>query len=409
VPGRIEHESVTIEGRVDRTARRRLLAAAGLALVGTRAEAAPQAAPEAGARIRDILERARGQAGAAATPPEQRAALLAAGERALAEGNADAASALFEQAGFIKHAADAELGLIRSFMQQGEYRRALAFAAHTAGAHPDVAAGSALYAWLLHVGGQARIATMVVDRARARRPDDHLLIDTQALLAAARPRPAAALLEPPARFAPFSPASSALPAAASVRGSGVLVDGGRRAFTAASAVASAKRVWVRNGRGQVGSVHVTRIEATLGLAVLELAEPIGVSTPMPIGRDPFPGSPGYLVEYPQAAGAEPTWPLMRIGFLGAATTDAGIYALGIEVPAGPRGGPVFGSTGQWIGLAVAHGSKPDTLVLASQLRRLLADVVPDTRAQAATTSATAAADEVYERALPIAVEVIAEA
>jgi hypothetical protein len=39
----------------------------------------------------------------------------------------------------------------------------------------------------------------------------------------------------------------------------------------------------------------------------------------------------------------------------------------------------------------------------------LADVVPDTRAQAATTSATAAADEVYERALPIAVEVIAEA
>jgi hypothetical protein len=409
VPGRIEHESVIDEGRVDRTARRRLLAAAGLALVGAPAGAAPQVSPEAGARIRDILERARAQAGAAATPPEQRVAMLAAGERALAEGNADAASALFEQAGFIKHAADAELGLIRSFMQQGEYRRALAFAAHTAGAHPDVAAGSALYAWLLHLGGQARIAAMVVDRARARLPDDQLLIDTQSLLVSDRLRPVTALLEPPARFAPFSPASSALPAAARVRGSGVLVEGGRRVLTAASAVASAERVWVRNGRGQVGSVRVTRIEAALGLAVLDLAEPISVSTPMPTGRDPFPGSPGYLVEYPQAAGAEPAWPQLRIGFLGAAAAETGIYALGIEAPAGPGGGPVFGNSGQWIGLAVARGGKPDTLVLASQLRRLLSDVVPDTRAQPGTTSATAAADEVYERALPIAVEVIAEA
>jgi tetratricopeptide (TPR) repeat protein len=400
---------VTVDGRVDRTARRRWLAAAALALVGTRAEAAPQAAPEAGTRIRDILERARGQAGAAATPPEQRAALLAEGERALAEGNAGAASVLFEQASFITHAADAELGLIRSFMQQGQYRRALAFAAHTAGAHPDVAAGSALYAWLLHLGGQARIAMQVVERARARLPDDRVLLDTQALLAAAHPRPAAALLEPPVRFAPFSPASSALPAAARARGSGVLVDGGRHALTVASAVASAKRVWVRNGRGQVGAVRAMRIEAALGIAVLDLAEPIGVSTPTPTRRDPFPGSPGYLVEYPQAAGTEPTWPLMRIGFLGAAATAAGVYALGIEVPAGPRGGPVFGSTGQWIGLAVAHGGQPDTLVLASQLRRLLADVVPDAPAQAATTSASAAADEVYERALPIAVEVIADA
>jgi hypothetical protein len=396
-------------GVVVRAVRRRLVAAAAMALAGARAGAAPPVAPEAGVRIRDILERARGQVGAAATPPEQRVALLAAGERALAAGDADASSALFEQAGFIQHAADAELGLIRSFMQQGEYRRALSFAAHTAGAHPDVAAGSALYAWLLHLGGQTRIATQVVERARARLPDDRVLLDTQALLTAAQPRPAAALLEPPVRFAPFSPASSALPATARVRGSGVLVDSGRRALTAAAAVAGAGRVWVRNGRGQLGAVRATRLETALGLAVLDLAEPIGVSTPAPTGRDPFPGSPGYLVEYPQAGGAGPAWPLMRIGFLGTALTDAGLYALGIEAPAGPRGGPVFGSAGQWIGLAVARDGAADALVLASQLRRVLSDAATDAPGPAATPGAAAAADAIYERALPIAVEVIAEA
>jgi hypothetical protein len=189
----------------------------------------------------------------------------------------------------------------------------------------------------------------------------------------------------------------------------VLVDSGRRALTAAAAVAGAGRVWVRNGRGQLGAVRATRLETALGLAVLDLAEPIGVSTPAPTGRDPFPGSPGYLVEYPQAGGAGPAWPLMRIGFLGTALTDAGVYALGIEAPAGPRGGPVFGSAGQWIGLAVARDGAADALVLASQLRRVLSDAATDAPGPAATPGAAAAADAIYERALPIAVEVIAEA
>ena len=52
------------------------------------------------------------------------------------------------------HAADTEIALVRGHMQAGDYRRALAFGAHTAGAHLDVVGGSLLYVWLLHAGGQ---------------------------------------------------------------------------------------------------------------------------------------------------------------------------------------------------------------------------------------------------------------
>src|SRR5262245_50357527 len=90
-----------------------------------------------------------------------RAEMLARGEEALQRGEVDLAGDLFTQAGFIKHAADAEIGLVRAYMQAGEYRRALNFAAHTAGAHPDPA-GKAIYAQLLDAGGQDAIAARLV-------------------------------------------------------------------------------------------------------------------------------------------------------------------------------------------------------------------------------------------------------
>jgi len=43
---------------------------------------------------------------------------------------------LFESAGQVKHAADAELGLVRTYMQAGEYRRALACASRSGKACP---------------------------------------------------------------------------------------------------------------------------------------------------------------------------------------------------------------------------------------------------------------------------------
>src|SRR5262245_10533393 len=161
--------------------------------------------------------------------PQARDELLRAGEQALRQGDAQRAEILFEQAGLGRHATDAELGLVRAYMQAGDYRRAVALCAHTASAHSDSGAGAAMYSWLLYIGGQTQVAARILERARARAPLDPVLAATAPLLKSAAPMPAGVLLESPARFAPFSPASESFPPAARPVGSGVIIDAGRKA------------------------------------------------------------------------------------------------------------------------------------------------------------------------------------
>ena len=68
--------------------------------------------------------------------------LVAEGEDKLSRGDAEGARAAFDQAGLMAHEADIELGVLRSQMQAGQYRQALAFAAHTAGVHLDEVEGA---------------------------------------------------------------------------------------------------------------------------------------------------------------------------------------------------------------------------------------------------------------------------
>lgn len=97
-----------------------------------------------------------------------RADRLAEAEVALARGDAALAMERFERAAAREHALDIELGLVRSLMQTGDYRRALSFASHSAGAHGDEPNGAAAYAWLLHPGAQPAIAMRARTFARAR-------------------------------------------------------------------------------------------------------------------------------------------------------------------------------------------------------------------------------------------------
>jgi hypothetical protein len=106
---------------------------------------------------------------------QERTQLLAHGEAALARSDTETALTAFEAAANILHAADTEMGLVRSYMQTGQYRRALAFGAHTAGAHLDEVGGSALYAWLLHIGGQPVFAQRLIAQAQVRAPGHRLL------------------------------------------------------------------------------------------------------------------------------------------------------------------------------------------------------------------------------------------
>ena len=266
-------------------------------------------------------------------------------------------AACMGSASLLAHEADAEIGLTLTYMQAGEYRRALAFAAHTAGEHRESPDAAALYAALLDIGGQEQLA---------------------ARLAAPAPR----------RYGPQSPQSAALPKDARVAASGVLV--GATALAPAAPLRQAKRLWVRDALGRVARAELARVREDTGIAELALRDALGESALHPAPRDAFPGSVAYALAFPPDAGA--AWPVMRAGFLGKARL------LGVELPPGARGGPVLDAAGRLVGVSIADADGADRLVPVSLLRPYAG--------AAAGEDAKLAPDEIYERALQSTLQVL---
>lgn len=397
-----------------------------VALAGTAplrmAVAAPPANDE---KLRQLVQQARPQpadsrTGATAASPERlkdRADLLKAGEAALARMDANAAIASFDRAALILHAADTEIALVRAYMQSGQYRRALAFGAHTAGAHLDVIGGSALYAWLLHAGGQGVIAQRLLAEAEARTPNNALLASVQAQLKAGAPLATGTLLTLPTRLAPYA-SSRGLPPSARVLGSGLLVDGGRQALVPLALLPRSNRLWVRNGLGQLSRGTVQNRLSSVGVASVRLESPLPAPEDLwTAPADAFPGSVGYAVEYVSSLDSSPAWPMLRTGFLGAATGDDRGRLLGIDMPSGSRGGPVFDAAGRLTGLALPGLAgktgklpTPNRLIPVSALQSQLKSA-----GQAATMLGSpppaglpplAAVDRIYETSLKASVQLI---
>jgi hypothetical protein len=351
----------------------------------------------------------------------QRADLLKQGELLLSQRSTAAALATFERAALILHAADSEMALVRSHMQAGDYRRALAFGAHTAGAHLDVVGGSALYAWLLYAGGQTHVAQRLLAEAQARSAISPLIAAVSVQLATSQPRAIGNLLALPTRLAPYGDASS-IPKSARVMGSATLMPGGKFALVPAAFVPPAKAgLWLRNGLGQTAKATVTQRLPELGLAVVSLNTALAVPddyTAAP--RDAFAGSIGYSLEYTSLPIPEAAWPLLRSGFLGgqadASNPASSWRTLGLDMPKGPRGGPVFDAAGQLAGIAMPRSAlqgkagAADLMVPVSALKAALgARFAAPSNAPAPTQAAQlpkAAMDRVYESALKSALQVI---
>lgn len=346
---------------------------------------------------------------------QERAELLKTGEAALARLDAPAALDAFERATLILHAADTEIALVRTYMQGGDYRRALAFGAHTAGAHLDVVGGTVLYAWLLHVGGQPAIAQRLLAGAESRMPGnprDALLAAVQLQLRSGQPVASGQLLAPPTRLAPYGDADT-LPANASAVGSALLLQSGKAALLPLSLLPRAGKLWLRNGLGQLVKGQVDKQFNALKVALVRLDAPLPTTEALLTAPgDAFPGSAGFAVEYVSTAHVAPAWPVLRTGFLGAASGDAGERLLGIDMPAGPRGGPVFDASGRLIGLALRGASGDDRLVPVSQLRTALAGALPGEQLTAqdspdpAGTRPRGLVDKIYENSLKTTLQVI---
>ncbi len=323
---------------------------------------------------------------------DPRAELLARGEGELQRGENTAALDDFERAAMMRHEADAEIGLIRAAMQDGQYRRALAFAAHTAGEHLEHPEAGALYAWLLYIGGQRGLAQRLLDEWRARAPGDALLAETARALAGDLPLAPDALLAAPHRFAPWA-TGDATPADLRQLSNGVLLGDGSLAV---APIPAATQVWLRNGLGQTRLATVDRSDAALeaaGLTLLHLSKPLPPGQ-APSAREPFAGSPGFLVRF--APRAQAAWPVLSQGFLGG--------------QAGPLRRLGFAADGVALGAAVLdRQGRTAGIVLGT------VDGEPRWRPLAATAGAAPgpvpsgliAPDEVYENGLRVALQVLA--
>jgi hypothetical protein len=349
-----------------------------------------------------------GQAPLAGLPPDT-AQLARDAEQLLAAGDARGAEAVLDRAAGATHAAEIEVALVRTYMQAGEYRRALGFAAHAAGAHREFPQASGLYAWLLHIGGQQQIAARLLDTAHEAAPDAPLLEGVRERLAQPWPLADGAMLAPPARLAPYA---SADPAPAAVLGSALLVGGGRQALLPAvllDRVLGDATLWLRNGLGTTVRGKLARRIAVGGvsLALLELEQMLPIPSDLAAAaRAPFAGAVGYLIEFAATdQHATPAWPQLRLGFFGRAGGAAELPLLGIEVPTGARGGVVLDEAGRIAGIAVRSSDGRDRLapvaLLQAETGALFGPVSLD------RPTPRLPVDFVYERSLLLALQVIA--
>lgn len=332
-------------------------------------------------KLRQILQQAQAgrsspvpQAGAATQQPKtlapeqsaRRNALLRDAEAALSRREVTLAESLFDRAANILHAADTEIGLVRTYMQAGAYRRALAFGAHTAGVHLDVVGGAALYAWLLQAGGQHAIAQRLLSDTLRRQPESAFMRAVAEQLNSKRPFADANLLAPPTRLAPYGD-TLGLPPRARVAGSAMLLSDGLHVLTAANLVPRSGKVWVRNGLGQLSSARMLRSYPAWGVSLLRLERQLPVMQGLQSHAGPvFPGGAGYAVEYVTHASGDAAWPLLNVGFIGAPVGAGTQLALGITLQDGSGGGPVFDAAGRLLGLAVAAARPGSPRLVSTQ-------------------------------------------
>lgn len=337
----------------------------------------------------------------------ERQRLLQQGESRLIRGEALEAEPLFDRAASMLHAADTEMALVRTYMQLGQYRRALAFCAHTAGVHRDVVAAAALYVWLLHIGGQHGVAAQRLAEAEKSYPSEPVLAAVRTATSSAWPVALGLLRTAPWRMAPYAVASGPhVPAGARVVGTATLLPDGRHALAPVQALApGSASCWLRSGLGQSAAAQRAGNLPELGLQLLALDTPLASGTAIALAaRDPFAGQPGYTAEFSPADDAEPAWPLQRLGFLGAVGREPGTRRLGLDLPPGPRGGPVLDSTGQWVGVAVPSTplSPAPGMVQASELRAALGDRL----GPPAAPSSRVAPDLAYEQGMRLALQLM---
>ncbi|MDP4302450.1 hypothetical protein [Leptothrix discophora] len=346
--------------------------------------------------------------------PAQRAERFAAAEDLLRAGDAPGALAAWEALALREHSADIELGIVRSQMQDGELRRATTFSAHTAGVHRQDVAGSAVYGWLLALGGQRAAARQRVDAALQRHPDAALLQAVRERIDQPHPALGAGMRELPHRLAPLS--TGVVPdRPVQAVASALLLGDGAQALLPADRLLADQPVWLRDGLGRTVRGWPLDDDAPV-LRRFRLDPPLPPPPALQLAaRDPFPGSPALSVLHGPSPDGEPAWPWLNQVFLGLPDAQ-GRRPLGLVDPQALVGGPVFDLSGVLVGVALGRADGTLLLRPASALsvwreRAGWGHAGPVTGPGTGTPGGAAPVarlpyDEVHERALRLTLQVL---
>lgn len=355
-------------------------------------------------------------ANAAASPVHEhfdsklRQELLNQAESDLARGKTDLALAALEKAAQMTHAADTEMLQVRAMMQAGNYAQAASFAAHTAGAHIDEGlAPTAIYAWLLTIGGQKDFAERMLNDAISRDPSDRMALEVKHLMEDEGKPPSAYLLTPPHRLAPYitNIGNSKVPSTkAVIKSNGVLWNGGQEALVSLLPSDLKSRLWVRNGLGQTVKATPLKQLAQTDIFLLKLGTPLAMGPAAWTVSDPFPGSAGYVSVYPPVENSSPSWPRLYPGFLGGPSLKSPVRRLGISLPTGQSGGAIFDSSGKLAGITVTTKGQSETYLTVSDIRKNLG--LPNERIVSHSSGLSTGMEQIYESAMRSSLQVIVE-
>jgi tetratricopeptide (TPR) repeat protein len=106
--------------------------------------------------------------------------LVERAQAAMVSGKPQQAAAYYEQAAGFGESAEAEIGMVRAYLQAGEFRKTIAFANLVAAEHPDVNDTAALLAYLEDREGQTSHALPKLAEALKSHPDDAALMGAYA-------------------------------------------------------------------------------------------------------------------------------------------------------------------------------------------------------------------------------------
>jgi hypothetical protein len=288
-------------------------------------------------------------------------ASLETARQALASGDAAQAQALYETLTQQGESLEAEIGLVRASAQAGQFRKALALAALTAGEHKDSSEALALLAYLRDRAGYTEQALTELKALRAERPQDPVAAAALATVLIDRGAKVGSTEEAASRNWP-RPSFETIPienGRALAGGNGVIVDGGSHVLTYSGVLPQrATRFYVRNGLGKVRRAVREPGDERRSLVRLKITEPYPAEWALPKDQIAAPDGTRFCFAFGYSRSGDPVgdYPAISPGLVFRVDTGkGGLMQITSVLGPGHIGSPVFDPRGRLVGLSVGTG------------------------------------------------------